>query len=108
MKFPVVHVPFLPAARMAIFPFIFVKLPSYKDDKMLIRHEKIHLIQQLELLLIPFYLIYVLHYLINLFKYGSHNKAYINIVFEKEAFSKEGEMDYLKNRKLWAWLNYFG
>ncbi|WP_207421845.1 hypothetical protein [Desertivirga brevis] len=107
MKFPVVHIPFLPAAGMAVFPFILVKIKHYKKDELLLRHEKIHLIQQLELLVLPFYLIYFFHYFINLIKYREHNKAYMNIVFEKEAYQREGEADYLKKRKLWSWINYF-
>jgi len=107
MRFPVIHIPFLPAAGMALFPFILVKVESYKKDELLLRHEKIHLVQQLELLIVFFYFIYFAHYLVNLIKYREHNKAYMNIVFEKEAYQREGEKDYLKKRKLWAWTNYF-
>jgi len=55
-----------------------------------IRHEKIHWIQQKELCVIVFYLIYLFEYLI---------KGYRNISFEKEAFANEHNKDYLKTRK---------
>ena len=43
---------------LTIFPFIFLKVNDFKDDYVLINHEKIHLKQQLEILIIPFYLVY--------------------------------------------------
>ena len=107
MVFPVIYVPFLPAAGMALFPFILVKKREYKWSRTLIYHEKIHLRQQLELLILPFYFIYVLHYLINLIKYQDHNKAYMNIVFEREAYAMESVPDYIFKRKIWAWSGFF-
>lgn len=92
---------------MALFPFILVKETRAKNNPVLINHEKIHLAQQLELLLLPFYLLYLLHYIINLFKYRSHNLAYLNIVFEKEAYRMDADPAYLAGRKLWAWLGFF-
>lgn len=96
----------LPAAAMAIYPFILIKKAVYKKDEILINHEKIHHRQQLELLVIPFYVLYVLNYLLNVLKYKNHHQAYLNIVFEREAFARELEFDYLKNRKFFAWCNY--
>lgn len=107
MKFPVVHISRLPAAGMALFPFILVKRKAYKQDKVLINHEMIHLVQQLELLLVFFYIIYLFHYIINLARYRDHKKAYINIVFEREAFRMDHDLLYLKRRKLFAWVRFF-
>lgn len=107
MKFLVVHISRLPAAGMALFPFILVKRISYKEDKVLINHEKIHLAQQLELLLIFFYILYVLHYFINLLRYRDRKKAYMNIVFEREAFRMDNDLLYLKRRQLFAWVRFF-
>ncbi|WP_461788985.1 hypothetical protein [Pedobacter sp.] len=97
-------VPKLPAAAMAIYPFILVKKKAYQDNVILVNHEKIHHKQQLELLIVPFYLIYVANYLFNLVKYDSHQKAYQQIVFEKEAYANENDFNYLNNRKPFAWL----
>jgi hypothetical protein len=76
-----------------------------RDNKLLIRHETIHLRQQLEMLILPFYLCYLANYLINRLKYD-HQNAYLKIIFEREAYAEEGNPAYLKQRKLWAWLKY--
>ena len=97
----------LPANGMAIYPFILVKSDTLKKDLILINHEKIHLKQQLELLILPFYIAYLLHYVINLVIYKNHYEAYLNIVFEKEAYACEKDRTYLKKRRLFAWISYF-
>lgn len=97
----------LPASGMALFPFILVKTQALKLNKAIINHEKIHLRQQLELLLIPFYILYLLNYLLNLIYYRQHHKAYLNIVFEREAYVNERNLTYLKTRRFWSWLRYF-
>lgn len=99
-------VPKLPAAAMAIYPFILIKKAAYKNDAVLINHEKIHHRQQLELLVFPFYFCYFLHYLFNLIKYKNHHQAYFNIVFEQEAFAEEHSHTYLKHRKIFAWFKW--
>ncbi len=91
---------------MALFPFILVSNKADLNDRVLLDHEKIHLRQQLELLVIPFYLLYLLNYLLNLVKYKSHNAAYLNIVFEREAYSNENNVRYLESRKWFAWIRY--
>jgi hypothetical protein len=37
---------------IALFPFIFIRKPEDKENNILINHEKIHLRQQLEMLII--------------------------------------------------------
>ncbi len=91
---------------MALFPFILVKRPNMKQDQVLIRHETIHLRQAAELLVIPFYFLYLVNYIINRFKYDSHHQAYMQIVFEREAYAQEKNAIYLQTRKLYAWLKY--
>lgn len=93
----------LPANGMAIFPFILVKNEALANDTVILNHEKIHLKQQLELLILPFYIAYLLHYVINLIIYKNHYQAYMNIVFEKEAYIHEENLSYLKQRKFFAW-----
>jgi hypothetical protein len=99
--------PFLFYDGLTLFPFIFLRHKKFKDDKTLINHEAIHLQQQLELLVLPFYFIYLVNYLVNLFYYRSHALAYRNIVFEREAFLNEKDLSYLKHRKLWEVSRYF-
>ena len=99
--------PKLAVNAMAIFPFILLKNTSQKQDLILINHEKIHLKQQLELLIIPFYFLYFLNYLINLVKYKKHYPAYLNIVFEREAYQAEKDLNYLSKRKMYNWINFY-
>lgn len=96
----------LPASGMALFPFILVKNVHLKAERSLINHERIHLRQQLELLVIPFYLLYLLHYLINLVRYHNHYQAYLHICFEREAFTFEQQLDYLQQRKWYSWIRF--
>lgn len=106
MGFPVIHVPFLKPNGMALFPFILIRVEGYKNDKQLINHEKIHLWQQLELLVVPFYILYILNYALNLLRYKNHDDAYRNILFEREAYANDADLDYLKNRKIFSWLRF--
>lgn len=66
----------------------------------------IHIRQQLELLIIPFYLFYALNFLINYFIYSDIYKAYRNIIFEKEAYDSDSNLFYLQNRSFAAWHIY--
>ncbi|WP_245221935.1 hypothetical protein [Pedobacter kyungheensis] len=104
MKAPIFIVKKLPAAGMALFPFILVKSAGLKSDAIIINHEKIHLRQQLELLILPFYIFYLLNYFVNLIKYRSHHLAYRNIIFEKEAYNHEHNLQYLKKGSWYGWL----
>lgn len=72
-------------------------------DKTLIRHESIHWKQQMEMLIIFFYLWYVIEWVIRLF--GSGN-SYKNISFEKEANQNENNENYLTERKKYSWIKY--
>ena len=92
---------------ITIFPFIFLRESAFKENKILINHEKIHLRQQLELLIIPFYFLYVINYLFNRLKYKNHYQAYLNIAFEKEAYCFENDQYYLSKRKWYSWINFY-
>jgi len=48
-------------AGIALCPFIIIKKNS-RNEKKLINHEKIHIAQQLELWIIPFYILYIFEY----------------------------------------------
>src|SRR6476661_2012343 len=98
MRFPVLIVKRLPANGMALFPFILLKTASLKSNQVILNHELIHIRQQLELLILPFYLLYLGHYLINRLKYKDHYTAYMAIIFEKEAYAMEKDLQYLKKR----------
>jgi hypothetical protein len=97
----------IPANAMAIYPFILLRHKYQKNDQTLINHERIHLHQQIELLILPFYLFYLFNYLANLIRYRNHHRAYVNIVFEKEAYACDQNLNYLENRKFFSWINHF-
>jgi hypothetical protein len=91
---------------MTLFPFIILKHSSLRENKVLMHHERIHIRQQFECLLVIFYLIYVIEFLIHLVRYQNIEKAYRRISFEREAYSNERDFDYLEKRKIWTWLKY--
>ncbi len=91
---------------IAIFPFIFVSRPEDKKNKVLVNHEKIHLRQQLELLMIFFYILYLAEYYYHLWKLKNPYLAYRQISFEKEAYANEHNLDYLNKRKFWSFRKY--
>ena len=91
---------------LALFPFVFVKYSLDKNNLVFINHERIHLRQQLELLVIPFFAWYFLEFLVRFIQYKSWNLAYRNISFEREAYSNEKDLGYLKRRSFWSFLKY--
>ncbi|TRX38864.1 hypothetical protein FNW52_02130 [Flavobacterium sp. ZT3R18] len=91
---------------LTLFPFVFIKYRFDSDDKVVVNHEKIHLRQQLELLVLPFFVWYFLEYAVRLLQYKNANLAYRNISFEREAYANERQLDYLKTRPFFSFLNY--
>ena len=91
---------------MALFPFILLRDKRMKTNHRLINHEKIHLRQQLELLILPFYMWYVIEYGILLIKLRDKKQAYYGISFEREAYANETDLSYLKTRRFWQFLNF--
>ena len=99
-------------AAITFFPFIFVNpntsaWENPANRKYLINHERIHLTQQLEMLVVLFYVWYVLEYLFRLVQYkGNKRLAYRNISFEREAYSNDRNIEYRKTRKPFSWVKY--
>lgn len=75
-------------------------------DEYVINHERIHTAQQRELLFVPFYILYVIEWLVRLVQFRNRHDAYMNISFEREAYANGDNLDYLPNRKLFAWRHY--
>ena len=91
---------------LTLFPFIFLKQKDLKMDLTLINHEKIHLKQQLELLIVFFYIFYGLEWVIKYFKYKNWYIAYRNLSFERETYQNEGNLEYLLKRKPYTFIRY--
>jgi hypothetical protein len=97
---------FLGVHGMALYPFILLQKSEGKYQATLINHEKIHLRQQLELLVIFFYPIYGIEFLFRFFQYRNWQKAYLNISFEREAYAHDQNLNYLSKRPFWAFIKY--
>ena len=98
---------FINIYAITIFPFIIF---SDKGNVVTLNHERIHIRQQLELLVVGFYFLYVLFWIIGLIKNIKNpdrfNLAYNYIPFEKEAYAHEREFIYILNRKPYSWIKY--
>lgn len=92
---------FMRIGGITLWPYIIIR--PYKGQ-VTINHEKIHIQQQEEMLVIFFYIVYVLEWFVKLFIYGSAKSAYYNISFEREAYNNETNMTYLDSRKRWNWI----
>lgn len=91
---------------LTVFPFVFVKYSLDKGNDVFVNHERIHLRQQLEQLIIPFFIWYFIEFIMRFIQYKNIDLAYRNISFEREAYANEKVLDYLKIRSFWKFLKY--
>ncbi len=91
---------------MALWPFIILREKKLRAQSVFINHERIHLRQQAEFLLVFFYLWYGIEYLLRLLQYKNKNLAYRNISFEREAYANEKDDRYLGKRPFWRFFRY--
>lgn len=90
-------------AAINLFGVIFVR-KGITLDQFCLNHERIHSRQMLEMLIIPFYVWYLVEWLIRLVCYRNAKKAYFNLLFEREAYLHQKNLAYLKERRFWAWI----
>lgn len=88
---------------ITLYPFIISRDEMSEDT---LQHETIHILQQKELFVVFFYILYVWDWLVGVIKYKDKEKAYFQIRFEQEAYDKMFEKDYLVTRKKYSWRNY--
>lgn len=93
-------------AGLTLFPFIILKQKIDVSNPIMIQHEKIHIRQQLEMLILPFFIWYGIEYLIRILQYKHKHLAYRNISFEREAYANESQKDFLQKRRFWNFLKY--
>lgn len=91
---------------ITLFPFIVVSEHYLKQNLILVNHEKIHIRQQIELLVLPFFIWYGIEFLVRWIISKDRDSAYRNISFEKEAYANEKQLDYLKQRTFWSFLKF--
>ena len=122
-------IPFPGFIAITLWPFVFVRRQAWaRFTNNVMRHERIHGRQQVELLLVgavlavlmalggcgwwsllalPLFLwLYGLEWLLGLACFGDSSAAYRNISFEREAYDNEHDADYLNERRPFAWLRY--
>lgn len=87
--------PFPGFTAMTVYPFIFARREM---DDVCLRHEAIHAMQQRELLLLPFFIIYVLEWLVRLAVCRDSRRAYRSVSFEREAYGHQMEVGYRRRR----------
>ncbi|MGX7666985.1 hypothetical protein [Flavobacterium pedocola] len=91
---------------ITLFPFILLTRKEDREDAVIVNHEMIHIRQQLELLILPFFIWYSLEFLFRWFQYKNRKTAYRNISFEREAYANEKDLHYLKQRSFWSFLKF--
>jgi hypothetical protein len=94
------------ARAITLYPFVLLRYPNDHNDPVLLNHERIHLRQQLELLVVPFYVWYLAEYAWHRFRGLDHLAAYLRISFEREAYANEQRLDYLGTRRPFAFRKY--
>ena len=98
-------IPFKGFTAMNLFGLIFVRKGMTVTEDIL-RHERIHTRQMLELLILPFYVWYGIEWLVRLIHTRSFLRAYLSISFEREAYAHQANPTYLQQRRHYAWLKY--
>lgn len=89
-------------AAINLFGIFFVKNDVIVSD-VLINHESIHTAQMRELLYLPFYVLYILEWMVRLVQLrGRFYEAYARISFEREAYAHDHDLTYLGQRKPFA------
>lgn len=91
---------------ITLYPFVFLKHKTLKNNIVLLNHEKIHLRQQIEMLVLPFYIWYGFEFVLRFIQLKNWHAAYKNISFEREAYLNEKNLQYLNDRGFWRFLKY--
>lgn len=100
-------IPFSGYKLMAFWRWIFIR-DEYKGKLTPsdYTHEKIHLLQQQEITVIMFLLIYGIELMIKLICTFNYHKAYRSVSFEQEAYGNQNRQSYLVSRERFAWKKY--
>ena len=99
----IVRCPLIPRGYCVnIFGTFWARDTSWIDADV-VNHERIHTAQQRELLFLPFYVIYLLEWLLRLFQNRFDSfRAYRSISFEREAYAHGHDPGYLQRRRPYA------
>lgn len=89
---------------ITLAPFGIYIREDYIDDPVTINHERIHWKQQIEMLIAPFYVWYLIEWLWKTAIFGS--LGYYMISFEREAYFNDQDLKYIVTRKIYSWFKY--
>lgn len=85
---------------------VFARSEYGRLSQQICNHEKIHTLQQQEMLFVFFYLWYVSEWLIRLAQYRDMKRAYYEISMEREAYLNQDNLEYSRHRPYFAWRHY--
>lgn len=91
---------------ITLFPIVVVRDKRLLEDSTFLRHEKIHFVQQRELLIMFFFIWYVMEFFVRFIQVRNYKKAYRSISFEREAYENESDEIYLSSRRMWSFIKY--
>ncbi len=91
---------------ITFFPFVFLVDKKDKKNPFFVNHERIHIKQQLEMLILPFFVWYLVEFLFRWIQFKDKHIGYRNISFEREAYKNEKDLCYSKQRPFWGFLKY--
>lgn len=100
------YIPFKGYVAINLFGIIFARKEFKPISERTLNHELIHTAQIKELLYIFFYLWYAIEWIVRLIQYRDRLSAYYNISFEREAYSNQYDLSYLKYRKKYEFRKY--
>lgn len=96
------HFPPRNYSAITLAPFVFYNGDALSERTL--RHETIHLYQQLFLLVVPFYVLYLLFWLLGLLRWRNHDRAYRAIPFERSAYRLEDQPGLRWSTMAFDWL----
>lgn len=91
---------------VTLFPVIFHRGEILSEHEL--RHETVHLWQQAALLVVPFYVLYLIFWIIGLLRYRDSYRAYREIPFERSAYALESLPRQSGWRQAFDWLRELG
>ncbi|MGL4520794.1 MAG: hypothetical protein ACRCUJ_14290 [Phocaeicola sp.] len=91
-------IPFKGFKAINICGLVFVRKGCIMDEVSL-NHEAIHSAQIFEWMILPFYALYFIEWIYHFIRTQDSKMAYHAISFEKEAYSNQADLEYLKKRK---------
>jgi hypothetical protein len=93
----------MPVQAITLFPFIFFR---GKMNDVTLTHEKIHIMQFIELWVIGYPFVYMFDFVCSFLRLWNIQKAYLRIRMEQEAYTNQNDFEYPNKRKKFAWCNF--